>query len=179
MQTNFLLPASGWSRIDFDASAVNCIGKMNNVHQSGYSVRIRSRFICKLRRRFSAAETERMDGPRLQISHGRCHARAADSLHDDRQAGWHSRPRSTRQWRFGTKYADALLRGRTIRSRAATRRRKILHYHSGRAWSWKVDKAIGWAEDQISAIQLRRHGGRTVPPAHRRARYQACASDYR
>ena len=52
-----MLPVSGQSRIAFDASAANCIRKTNNVHQSGYSIRIRSRFICKLRRRFSAAET--------------------------------------------------------------------------------------------------------------------------
>src|SRR5262245_48264279 len=68
---------------------------------------------------------------------------------------------------FRTEHVDDCLCRRIVRTGTATRRREIFHHPSRCDRSREFDQAVGWAEDEVSAIQLRRHGGCAVSPGRR------------
>src|SRR5262249_41274800 len=68
---------------------------------------------------------------------------------------------------------------RSCNAFTATRRREIFHHPSRCDRSWEFDQAVGWAEDEVSAIQLRRHGGCAVSPGRRGTWHQTRTHGHR
>jgi len=144
-------------------------------HLHSRSACVRAHIRSGFGRRLSGTERGRLGRARLPLSHRRSHARAAPALQDGRQSvgrtcvdpAWHRRLRS--------EFLDARLRGRVVRPWPAAGRKQILHHSVRRAWNRKIGEAIGWPANQISEVQLRRHGRSPIPTCDRGPRHPSLA----
>src|SRR5262249_19022640 len=112
---------------------------------------------------------------RLPLSHWRSHARTAPALQNGRQSVGRACVDPARHRRLRSEFLDARLRWRVVRPRPAAGRKQILHHPVRRDWNRKIGEAIGRPANQISEVQLRRHGRSPIPACDRGARHPSLA----
>ncbi len=76
---------------------------------------------------------------------------------------------------IGCRLPHAGVRRRAVRTRPAARRESLLHHPARRGRPRALEQTLRRAEDEVPALQLRRHGRRAAPPGDRAPRREACA----